>query len=104
MAQDASKHLEQCSIGELEKILAKKNAGAEQLQLAGTTSVDVVMMSTVGAKGPLLRACVEIEGLPVQAVVDTGEQCTVISRELSRNLGRHMRKRKMELPKCAHLV
>ena len=42
----------------------------KQLQLAGTASVDVVMVSTVGAKGSLLRACVEIEGLPVEAVVD----------------------------------
>ena len=101
VAQDANKHLEQCSIEELEKVLAEKKAGVEQLQLAGTASVDVVTVSTVGAKGSLLRACVEIEGLPVEAVVDTGAQCTVISRELLRNLGRHMRERKMELPKCA---
>ena len=100
MAQDADKHLEQCSIEELEKVLTEKKAGVEQLQLAGTASVDVVMVSTVGAKRSLLRACVEIEGLPVEAVVDTGAQCTAISRELLINL-RHMRERKMELPKCA---
>ena len=101
VAQDANKSLEQCSIEELEKVLAEKKAGVEQLQLAGTASVDVVTVSTVGAKGSLLRACVEIEGLPVEAVVDTGAQCNVISMELLRNLGRHMRERKMELPKCA---
>ena len=49
----------------------------------------------------MLCACVEFEGLPVEAVVDMGAQCTVISRELLKNLGRHMRERKMELPKCA---
>ena len=101
VAQDASKHLEHCSIEELEKVLAEKKAGVEQLQLSGTATVDVVTGNTVRAKGSLLRACVEIEGLPVEAVVDTRAQCTVISRELLRNLGRHMRERKMELPKCA---
>ena len=102
MAQDASKHLEQCSDEELEKVLVKKKAGIEQLlQLAGTVSVDMATVSAVGAKGSLLRACVEIEGLPVEAVVDMGAQCTVTSRELLRNLGRHMRECNMELPKCA---
>ena len=62
----------------MEKVLAEKKAGAEQLQLAGTASVDVVTVSTVGAKVSLLQACAEIEGLPVEAVVDTGAQCTVI--------------------------
>ena len=70
----------------MEKVLAEKRAGVEQLQIAGTASVDVVTVSTVGAKGPLLRACMEIEGLPVEAVVDTGAQCTIISRELLRTL------------------
>ena len=51
VAQDAGKHLEQCSIEELEKALAEKKAGIEQLQLAGTASVDVVTVNTVGAKG-----------------------------------------------------
>ena len=80
--------------------LAEKKAGAEQLQLAGTACVDVVTVSTVGAKGSFLRACMEIEGLPAEAMVDIGAQCTVISRELLMNLGRHMRERKMELSKC----
>ena len=62
--------------------------------------MDVVIVSTVGAKGPLLRACVEIEGLLVEAVVDTEAQCTVISREHLRNLGRNMREHRMELSKC----
>lgn len=70
----------------LEKALAERKAGAEQLQLEGTASVDTVIVSSVGVKGSLLRVCVEIEGLPVEAVVDTGVQCTVISREHLRNL------------------
>ena len=61
----------------LEKALAEKKAGAEQLQVAGTASVEVVMVGTVGAKGSLLLVCVEIEGLPVEAVVGTEAQCTV---------------------------
>ena len=100
VAQDVSKHLEHCSIEELEKVLAEKKAGVQQLQLAGTVSVDMLTVSTVGVKGSLLRACVEIEGLPAEAVVDTGAQCTAIFRVLLRNLGRHKRERKMELPKC----
>lgn len=44
--------------------------------------------------------CVEVEGLPVEAVIGTGAQCTIIVRELLRNLGRHMKANKMELPRC----
>ena len=97
VAQDAGKYLEHYFIEELEKVLAVMKAGIEQLQLARTASVDVVMMSTVGVKESFLCACVEIEGLSVEAVADTRAQCTVISWDLLRNLGRHMRERKMEL-------
>jgi hypothetical protein len=36
--------------------------------------VDTVTVSSVGVKGPLLRIDVEVAGLPVHAVVDTGAQ------------------------------
>ena len=74
VVQDADKRLEQCSTEELEKALAERKAGAEQLQLEGTASVDVVTVSPVGAKGSLLCVCVEIEGLPVEAVVEHSVQ------------------------------
>lgn len=76
VAQEANKHLEHCFIEELEKVLVEKETGAEQLQLAGAASVEVVVtVSTVEAKGLLLRACVEIESLPVEAVVDSVPKC-----------------------------
>ena len=100
VVKDTGKRLEEYSTEDLEKVLAERKAGAEQFQLEGTASVDTVTVSTVEAKGSLPRVCVEVEGLPVEAVVDTGAQCTVISRDFLRSLGSHMRERKMELPRC----
>ena len=96
VVQDASKHLEQCSI-ELEKALAERKAGAEQLQLEGTASVDVVTVRTVGAKGSLLCVCVEIRGLAVEEGLTWEHSVQLFSRKLLRSLGRHMREHKMEL-------
>ena len=44
-------------VEELEKVLAKKKAGAEQLHLAETASVDVITVSTLGGKGSWSQVC-----------------------------------------------
>lgn len=99
-AEKSTNQFRYYSMEELERELAERKAAAEQQQLEGGGSVDIVTVSSVGVKGPLLRVGVEIEGLPVQAVVDTGAQCSVISRHLLKLLGQHMRKQGKGLPKC----
>ena len=84
----------------LETVLAERKAATEQQQLEGRGNVDMVTMSSVGVKGALLKVNLEVEGLPVQAVVDTGVQCTVISRQLLKQLGKHLREQGEVLPKC----
>ena len=102
MAQQPADQLHQYSTEALEKALAERKVATEQLQLERGGNVDTITVSSNAAdvKGPLLRVRVEIEGLPIQAVVDTGAQCTVISRVLLRQLGKHMRDQGKELPKC----
>jgi predicted aspartyl protease len=102
MAQQPADQLHQYSTEALEKALAERKVATEQLQLERGGNVDTVTVSSNAAdvKGPLLRVRVEIEGLPIQAVVDTGAQCTVISRVLPRQLGKHMRDQGKELPEC----
>ena len=85
---------------ELEKALAERKVAAEQQQLEGVGNVDMVTVSSVGVKGSLVRVGLEIEGLPIQAVVDMGAQCTVILRALLRQVGKHMRDQGKELPEC----
>ena len=47
--------------------------------------------ATSTAVGPVLYLELEIEGVPVKAVVDSGAQSTVISRDLLYEINRHMR-------------
>jgi hypothetical protein len=98
-SQDSTQLL-QFSTDELEQVIANCKAAAKQQQLEGDGHVDVMTMSSVDVKGPLLQVSIEVKGLPVQAVVDTGAQCTVISRELLRQIGQHMRKHGKAFPKC----
>ena len=60
---------QQFSTDELETVLTERKAATEQQQLEGSGNVDMVTVSSVGVKGPLLKVNLEVEGLPVQAVV-----------------------------------
>ena len=53
---------------------------------------------TSDAVGPTLRLQLHIEGVPVEAMVDTGSQSTVISRAVLHEVGRHLRHQGREMP------
>ena len=57
VVQNTGKRLEEFSTEDLEKVLVERKAGAEQLQLEGTASVDTMTVNTVGAEGSLPRVC-----------------------------------------------
>ena len=50
------------------------------------------------AVGPTLYVDLTIEGVPVQAMVDTGSQSTIISRDLLHQIGKHLISQGKSLP------
>ena len=95
-----------------EKILAKSKLQAEHRLMEDDTAEVNAHNSDTGmtsnAVGPELYLEVEIEGVLVRAVVDSGAQSTVISRELllQHKINRHLRKQgclslMLQLPSAA---
>ena len=79
---------------QLEKLLATMRLKVERSKL----SVGTVVADTVDAVGPVMFLDVEIEGCPVRAVVDTGSQSTIVSRDQLHQIARAMRQLKCEGP------
>ena len=77
---------------ELEQILARKRRDREEAQL---TSDIATVVAVPGDKaqviGPMVFVDVNIEGLIVAAMVDTGAQSTIISRETLHSIVQHMK-------------
>ena len=94
--------LENLSVEQLEQILAKSKLQAEKKLLEGeTANVNALKgesISTSTVVGPILHLDIEIEGVPVKAVVDSGAQSTVISRDLLHQVNRHMREQGRSSP------
>ena len=67
---------------QLEDILAKRKLEREQQLLQQAAHVDTIQAkeTSLEAVGPLLSLKVKIEGLEVDAMVDTSSRSTVISR------------------------
>ena len=53
---------------------------------------------TSEAVDPILMIQLHIEGIPVEAMVDTGSQSTVISRAALHKVGSHLRQQGKEMP------
>ena len=75
-----------------EKRLAKekdllKQASASENAHVGTVTADESVAEAVGLS-PYLE--MEIEGVPVTALVDSGSKCTIISRSLLHDIGKHL--------------
>ena len=83
--------LESLSIEQLEQILAKSRLQAEQDLMNKDSDVNT-LLSTSGtssaAIGPTFYLEIEIEGVPVRAVVDSAAQSTVIFRDLLHKVNR----------------
>ena len=87
--------LENLSVEQLEQILAKSKLQAEKKLLEGeAANVNALKgesISTLTAVDPVLHLDIEIEGVPVKAVVDSGAQSTAISCDLLHQVNRCMR-------------
>ena len=92
--------LEQLSDKQLEDILAKRRLEKERELMKDAVHVDTVFAeeSSLGAVGPILSLNVKIEGVSINAMVDTGSQSTVISRSILHKIVRHLKSQGKELP------
>lgn len=93
---------------QLEDLLAERRLHKEQ----GLLENDDGKMRAVTAKarqqselvGPTVLLDVEVEGVPIEAVVDTGSQSTIISRETLHAIGRSLRGAGRPLPHLCKLT
>ena len=78
-----------CGDQQLEAILSSRRCSNEQ-GLLDSTSVHVGIVHTQGstqARGSTLELDVKIEGVKVEAMVDTGAQSSIISRPVLHKVG-----------------
>ena len=95
--------LEQMTDEQLEDILAKRKLEREQELLQAAVQVDVVhdKESLSGAVGPVMSLKVKIEGVEVDAMVDTGSQSTVISCSMLHKIRWHLKSQGKIFPKLS---
>lgn len=92
------------STQQLKELLAQRQLQDEQVMMESGASV--VSTNAVSAKerndlkavGPTVHLSVKIGGVPVEAMVDTGSQSTIISRSLLHEIGRHLKSKGESLP------
>lgn len=82
LALDTTKHLEESGVQDLELEGLCREENRSRTMSTERDCVDAVTVSTVEEKRSLLCVCVEVKGLPAEAVVDTGAQFNNISSEL----------------------
>ena len=84
---------------QLESILAEQRCSSEQSLLTESSHVNAVTAcGEVAAIGQTLMLDVMIEGEPVEAMVDSGSQNTIISRETLHRVGRRLNRQGKPLP------
>ena len=87
---------------QLEEMLAKirleKETSMLQKQSADVDTISAETCAITDAVGPTLYVDLSIEGVPVQAMVDTGSQSTIISRDLLHKIGKHRTNQGKPLP------
>ncbi len=90
------------SIEQLEALIAVKRLGDECDNLprdeATMNTVTVNQEQSPKAVGPTVYVPVNVCGVPVEAMLDTGAQSTIISRELLHEIVRHLRTEDQPLP------
>ena len=91
------------STKQLRELLAQRPLQDEQNMLDSGTNVvnaDTIRVKEEGPKavGPTLFLKVQIGGVPVEAMVDTGSQSTIISRSLLHKIGRCRKSKGEPLP------
>ena len=87
---------------QLEEMLARvrleKEASLLYKQTAKVDTVSADKGAITDAVGPTLYVDLTIEGVPVQAMVDTGSQSTILSRDVLHKVGRHLASQGKSLP------
>ena len=91
------------SVSQLEELLSQKRLECEKSELAeakdkSTTSAVNASEKQARAVGSLLEIRLNIGGLPITAMVDTGAQSTIISRSTLHEVVNHMRETGQQVP------
>lgn len=96
---DGISMLDSLSVQQLEALLIQKRLKEELPERDGALNM---IMGTRGdnpqAVGPTINIQIEICGVPVEAMLDTGAQSTIISRELIHKVVRHIRSQGQTVP------
>ena len=85
---------------QLEEEIAKRRLGKEREMLDTTGSVQVV---TGKAIGPTMVVDVEVEGVLVSAVVDTGSQSTIVLRPFLHKVKRYLEGKGKAMPESSQV-
>ena len=97
-----SSHPQKFTEEQLEEMLARvrleKEASLLHKQMAKVDTVSADKGAITEAVCPTLYVDLTIEGVPVQAMVDTGSQSTIISRDVLHKVGRHLASQGKPLP------
>ena len=97
-----SSHPQKFTEEQLEEMLARvrleKEASLLHKQTAKVDTVSADKGAITEAVGPTLYVDLTIEGVSVQAMVDTGSQSTIISRDVLHKVGRHLASQGKPLP------
>lgn len=88
---------EEESVHQLEKVLATMRLNLEKSKLQ-KSNVETVVADQVSSVGPVIYLEVELEGCPVKAVVDTGAQSTIISRDQLHRIAKTMKESGRDAP------
>ena len=81
--------LSECRLKREEALLAQNGSQCDTISTKEQTS---------NAVGPTLMLQLQIEGVPVEAMVDTGSQSTVVSRAVLHEVGKHLHQQGREMP------
>jgi len=98
---ESAVQLQDLTEDQLEKLLAEKRLNREKQELVNDGEVNTVGASGIHAAqavGSSLHVDIQIEGVPVTAMVDTGAQSTIISRSTLHDVNRRLKQQGQELP------
>ena len=84
---------------QLEAALTARRCSKEQSLLCNSEISTVIAQGNASAVGPTLVLEVSIEGVLVPSMVDTGSQCSIISRNMLQSIGKHLKGQGKDWPK-----